>query len=183
MFKRNTPQTFFEKTRESIWPSMGIKRTLTYWKQRTKRILHAEGVDRLAKGIACGIAASFFPVPGAQIIMAAGLAYIAKLPIVASVIGTLLVLPIFLPFLFMLDFLIGRRILHQLGFTGWGTEKHFERETSDFDPTWFIDDFETLFIPAMVGFIVFLPIIWAASYMAIRSLLHWLIRHYQEKQP
>lgn len=160
---------------------MGLKRTAIYWKLRIKRMLRIEGVNRLSKGIALGIAASFFPVVGAQFIMAAALAFITRLPVSAAMVGTLPVLPIFLPFIFMLDFIVGKRLLHELGFHGWGTQAHFERETSDFDPTWWLDEFETLFIPALVGFIVFLPIVWLASYMAVRSLLKWLTRKHLDQ--
>lgn len=182
MFKRRTPQKISTKIREAFWPSIGFKRAFQYLSLRIARMAKHDGGHALSKSIACGIAASFFPVMGLHALIAGFMAFCMRAPVVAGMLGTLLVPPFVLPVLFVFDFLVGRKILHTLGFTGWGTERHFTAEISNFDPTWFLDHLETLFFPAFIGFLFFLPLVWSASYMAASKFILFLHNRHRQKK-
>lgn len=158
---------------------MGWKRTLHYYNLRLVRLSGTP--DPVARGIACGVAVSFFPVFGIHAVMGIALAFLLRANILAAAIGTLLIPPFMLPLIFSLDFIVGRKILRWLGMYGQGREDTFQREAAQ-GWDYIRDNFHELFLPAFVGCVIFMLLVWPAVYMAAHHVIDVLVhRHKKHK--
>ena len=88
MFARRVQKSCVAKIREALWPSLGWKRLLAYYRHRVGRL---SGSSRsVASGFATGVAVSFTPFVGLHIAMGALTCYLTRSSILAMVLGTLI---------------------------------------------------------------------------------------------
>lgn len=161
---------------------MGMRRLLRYFALRLVRLSAA--VDSVARGIACGVTVSFFPVFGIHALMGMAMAFVMRGNVLAAAIGSLIVPPVILPVLFSLDFLVGRKILRAAGLWdayGWGREESFQQATTT-GFAYISTHFEELFVPAFVGSVLFMLLAWPAAYMASHKLLEALNKRHKRRK-
>lgn len=181
MFIRRKKPGLSSRIKELMWPSMGFKRAANYLALRVLRLSDAGGHDVMAQSIAWGIGMSFFPVFGVHAVLAGLMAALTRNHVVVAVLGTLIIPPVILPLIFSLDFIVGRHILRWFGFGGWGSQNTFETTASTGGLAWLSDHFYELFLPAFIGFLVFLPLAWSAGYLATHKVMDILRIRYNRK--
>lgn len=114
MFKRRTPLSFPRKIRETLWPSMGLKRTGLYFFRRLVRL--SDSTHRIAAGLAIGVLVSFSPLLGTHFLQCVLLCLILRANLLAAFVGTAAGNPWTLPFIWWTSYETGKRIA---GFFGW----------------------------------------------------------------
>lgn len=154
---------------------MGWRRALKYIAIRFMRLSATS--NGVAKGVACGVTASFIPVMGVHALSAAVMASFMRANIVAAALSTLLVPPLVLPFIFTIDFWVGEKIL---GWTKMDIKPVINADTTISKAM--LVKLEEFFIPALLGSMVLMVIIWPLTYYAAKHLLNLLhIRHKSKK--
>jgi uncharacterized protein (DUF2062 family) len=88
MFSRKSPRNRRQKIREAIWPSMGFRRTLSYYAHRLGRM--PGSAYAIAMGAAMGVAISFTPFIGLHILLGVVVCFVMRASVVAMILGTLL---------------------------------------------------------------------------------------------
>lgn len=160
---------------------MPPKRILRYCTLRIVRLAHMP--EPLARAIACGLTVSFFPLFGVHALMGVALGFLIRAnPIIAGA-STLLVPPVILPLVFSLDFIVGRKILRFFGFYVQGSETAFMDHTHRGfelvkDADRFLPHFNELYLPALVGALMFMILVWPASYMGAHKLIKVIERRH-----
>lgn len=109
VFRRRTPPSLARRLRSLLLPPGGWKRAYTYLRHRATRIPDAP--HRIARGLACGILASFTPLFGLHFFLAAGLALMIRGNVIAALIGTAAGNPLTFPFIAVLSLDLGHTIL------------------------------------------------------------------------
>jgi len=181
MFKSAKKKTFSFYIKELMWPSMGWKRAGKYIALRVMRLSATS--DSVPRGIACGLCISFFPIFGVHAILAMAMAFIIRANVVAAGLGTLIVPPVILPLVFSLDFLIGRKILNWSGHKVSVSEPEYITQTAAKGAKTLIEHFDDYFLPAFVGSVIFMVLVWPAAYMATHKVIDLLKhRHAQKKK-
>lgn len=108
MFRRRKALGWGGKLREVVWPQMGWRRTATYLVRRMARLPGSSGA--IAAGFAFGAAISFTPFVGLHLISAGLLAWVSRVSIVASAVGTVIGNPWTFPFIWLWIYQLGRWI-------------------------------------------------------------------------
>lgn len=86
MFQSRTPKTRRQKLRQTLWPSMGMRRLMRYYKHRIARL---QGTPAsIAGGFATGVAVSCTPFLGLHILLGLLFCVIFRFSKLAMVIGT-----------------------------------------------------------------------------------------------
>jgi uncharacterized protein (DUF2062 family) len=109
VFKRRDKPPLPVRLRELLVPQRGWRRALEYLGHRVRRL--PDSPHRIALGFAIGVLASFTPFFGAHLLVAAGLAKLARANIIASLIGTFVGNPLTFPLIAAVSLGLGRRIL------------------------------------------------------------------------
>lgn len=109
VFRRRTPLNLMQKLRALVLPKGGWGRAFRYLRHRASRIPDAP--HRIARGIACGVFASFTPLFGLHFFLAVFLAWIARGNVIAALIGTAAGNPLTFPFIAVLSIDLGHMIL------------------------------------------------------------------------
>ncbi|NHB76433.1 DUF2062 domain-containing protein [Rhodobacter calidifons] len=109
VFRRRTPLNLMQKLRALVLPKGGWGRAFRYLRHRASRIPDAP--HRIARGIACGVFASFTPLFGLHFFLAAFLAWIVRGNVIAALIGTAAGNPLTFPFIAVLSIDLGHTIL------------------------------------------------------------------------
>lgn len=109
VFKRRDKPPVFARLREWIYPRRGYRRSIEYLGHRVSRL--PDTPHRIALGFAAGVFSSFTPFFGFHLLFGAGLAWVLRSNVVASLIGTLVGNPLTFPFIAALSLTLGRRIL------------------------------------------------------------------------
>ncbi|WP_238382653.1 DUF2062 domain-containing protein [Tabrizicola thermarum] len=109
VFRRRTPLNLMQKLRALVLPKGGWGRAFRYLRHRASRIPDAP--HRIARGIACGVFASFTPLFGLHFFLAIFLAWIARGNVIAALIGTAAGNPLTFPFIAVLSIDLGHMIL------------------------------------------------------------------------
>lgn len=109
VFKRRDKPALPARLRAVVLPRGGWRRAAEYLGHRVKRL--PDTPHRIALGFSCGVMASFTPVFGAHFFLAAGLAWLIRGNIVASLLGTLVGNPLTFPLIASVSLGLGRRIL------------------------------------------------------------------------
>lgn len=109
IFRRRTPLTGTRRLRSLLLPSGGWRRSLKYLMYRLRRI--PDPPHRIARGVACGILASFTPLFGLHFMIAALLALIIRGNVIAALIGTGVGNPLTFPLIAILSLDLGKSIL------------------------------------------------------------------------
>src|SRR5438105_6799000 len=115
MFLRRAPTSFLTKVRETIWPSMGWRRAITYYWHRLHRIPGTPSF--IAIGFACGAAMAMTPFYGTHMVTAAALAWVFGGSMLGAVIGAHVANPWTAPALwygayYIGEFMLGHAIKH-----------------------------------------------------------------------
>ena len=101
VFRRRTPLNLLQKLRALVLPPGGWGRAFRYLRHRASRIPDAP--HRIARGIACGVFASFTPLFGLHFFLAVFLAWVARGNVIAALIGTAAGNPLTFPFIAVLS--------------------------------------------------------------------------------
>lgn len=109
VFRRRTPPSLARRFRSLFLPPGGWRRTFTYLRHRASRIPDAP--HRIARGLACGILASFTPLFGLHFFLAVGLALLVRGNVIAALIGTAAGNPLTFPFIALISLDLGHMIL------------------------------------------------------------------------
>lgn len=109
VFRRRTPPTLLQRLRAIVLPPGGWGRAFRYLRHRASRIPDAP--HRIARGIACGVFASFTPLFGLHFFLAVFLAWITRGNVIAALIGTAAGNPLTFPFIAVLSIDLGHMIL------------------------------------------------------------------------
>lgn len=113
MFKRRSPLSPVQQLKEMVWPSMGWVRAYDYFRHRVFR--NADSAHKISGGLSMGMAVSFTPFLGTHILQAIFFAWLFRLNIVASVIGTLGGNWWTFPAMFWLDYVVGTAVFNAFG--------------------------------------------------------------------
>jgi uncharacterized protein len=109
VFKRRQPKGILQKLRTLVHPPGGWRRAFLYMRHRVTRIPDAP--HRIARGVACGIFASFTPLFGLHFFFAVFLAWITRGNVIAALIGTAAGNPLTFPFIALMSIDLGHLIL------------------------------------------------------------------------
>ena len=110
ILKRRQPRTHLQKLREALWPSMGIRRLLSYYKHRIARLPGTPYY--IAAGFATGVAISFTPFIGFHLMLAGLITWILGGSLVAMTLGTLVAgNPWTFPFIWVSSYELGQTML------------------------------------------------------------------------
>ena len=97
--------------RQAVWPRGGWARAATYFKHRLRRL--PDSPERVGRGVAAGVLASFTPLFGLHFIFAGLFAKLMRGNILASLIGTFVGNPLTFPFIAFVSLELGHLILGQ----------------------------------------------------------------------
>ena len=125
IFKRRQPPSTYDRVREAVAPRKGFWRGFGYINKRMRRL--PDSPHRIALGFACGALASFTPFFGLHFLLAAGMAWLVRGNIIASLFGTVVGNPLTFPFISAVSLWTGRWILGLRG-----EESNFEAITHAF---------------------------------------------------
>ncbi len=114
LFKRRNRESIFSKIRNFIWPKMGIKKTIIYYKYRILRMPHS--TRDIAMGLASGCVVSWTPTIPFQILQCFIFCKIVRANFPASLLGTAFGNPWTFPILFIIAYNVGNLSLTLLGY-------------------------------------------------------------------
>ena len=106
MFRQRRKSTLQDRLRGYVWPRTGWKRAFKYVLARLSRIPASS--QSIAAGFACGAAMSFTPFVGLHFILSAILAWLLRVNILSSLIGTAVGNPWTFPFIWVWIYELGR---------------------------------------------------------------------------
>ena len=86
VFKRRDPKSWPRAFLDFLWPRGGWTRAFHYVKHRMRRL--PDSPERIARGIFAGVFAAFTPFYGFHFFIAAGLAFVMRGNIIASLMAT-----------------------------------------------------------------------------------------------
>jgi uncharacterized protein (DUF2062 family) len=109
VFKRRDKPPLLSRIREAVFPRRGWRRGIEYLGHRVRRL--PDTPHRIALGFSCGVFASFTPFFGVHFFLAAGLAWVVRGNVIASLIGTFAGNPLTFPLIAPIALGLGRKIL------------------------------------------------------------------------
>lgn len=109
MFKRRTPRNFRQSVVNFFLPGGGWGRSASYVMHRLRRL--PDSPERIAKGIAAGVAASCLPLFGLHFLTAAAIAWVLRGNILASLLATFFGNPFTFPVLAVSALELGSKML------------------------------------------------------------------------
>jgi uncharacterized protein (DUF2062 family) len=109
VFKRRDKPPLLLRIREAVLPRRGWRRAIEYLGHRVRRL--PDTPHRIALGFACGVFASFTPFFGLHFFLAAGVAWLLRCNVFASLVGTFAGNPLTFPFIASTSLWLGRKIL------------------------------------------------------------------------
>jgi uncharacterized protein (DUF2062 family) len=113
MFKRHKPISKFRHAREMVWPSMGWRRAVKYWRLRIGRM--NDSTRSIALGFAIGFGVAFSPLIGTHFFQAAAIAYILRANIMTALIGNCFGNPWTFPFIWWASIEFGANLVSLFG--------------------------------------------------------------------
>ena len=143
-FKRRNKIPFVQTLRNFFWPSMGLSRTLKYYKLRLVRI--DDTAYSISAGLAFGCAISFTPAFGTHLIQCMLFCWLMRVNLLASFIGTVFGNPLTFPVLWTVGGTLGVTLFHVFGLD-WFLEGFYIPE--NLDSFWDLP-FKFL-VPIMIG--------------------------------
>ena len=109
VFKRRDKRPWPVALRETLWPRGGWSRAFHYVRHRLNRL--PDQPHRIARGIFAGVFVSFTPLFGVHLLLAAGLAKLARGNIIAALFGTLIGNPVTFPLIALSSIKLGHWML------------------------------------------------------------------------
>jgi uncharacterized protein (DUF2062 family) len=143
LFKRREEEPLSQKIRNLIWPSMGFRRVIDYYKHRSIRIPAAD--HSIAAGLAFGCLVSWTPLFGTHLIQCVIFCWLTRTNLVAAFIGTAFGNFLTTPLLMLIAYHVGKIILHVLGFD---VVHHIDPSLNASEETF---QAKHIFIPTLVG--------------------------------
>ncbi len=116
VFKRRNKRSPLQAVAEFIYPRGGWKRAIRYLHHRVNRLPDAP--HRIARGIFCGVFASFTPFFGLHFVIAAVMARLMRGNIVAALLATFVGNPLTFPIIAAVNLKLGQWILGRSGYEG-----------------------------------------------------------------
>ncbi len=113
LFKRRKPLSIFNRLRAFLWPSIGWKRALSYYKARILRIPASS--HSIAMGLAAGCAVSWTPTFGTHLIQCFLFCVVFRFNFFASIVGSLIGNPWTFPALMKTSYQVGYLLLSLVG--------------------------------------------------------------------
>lgn len=113
LFNRRTKQKNWEKIRNLIWPDMGLRRLLYYYKHRSVRIPASE--HSIAAGFAFGCAVSWTPTFGTHLLQCALFCWITRTNWIAAFLGSAFGNPWTTPMLMLIAYHVGKALFVATG--------------------------------------------------------------------
>lgn len=168
MFTSRHPKTLSRKFQESVWPSMGLRRSSRYWRHRIVRLKDSN--YKIAAGLAFGAAISFTPLPGAHLLGALALCFIFRVNLIAGALGTLVGNPWTIPFMWWFAYWMGKVTFITMGFQVQEMPGRFEWRELVGEIT---HDPMRLFAPWVTGGFIVMILSWPVFYL----IFHWIIGH------
>lgn len=162
----------WQKVREYLWPSMGIKAWF-YWAW-LRLVRQADSPQHIALGVALGVWISFFPIIGTHTFIALALCWLFRASFLAAFVGLFFGNPWTFPLIWALSYRVGTWLL------GWHpTRVKIDLTALSFAEIWHnIQSIgHTWLLPTMLGgFVLGLPFA-VAFYMAVHANIGlWLRR-------
>ena len=115
--------------------------------------------ESVAVGMAWGVAVSFTPLLGFHLIICYLGTWLMKGNLIAATVGTIIGNPWTFPFIFYLDYKIGTTIfLNRIDYY-------------EFKISFFVENFENLFYPTLLGSIPLALIMWFVTFYVCRNFL------------
>ena len=105
VFKRRNPRTYLQALIEALYPRGGWRRALQYIVHRVRRL--PDPAHKISRGIACGVFACFTPFFGLHFVIAAGLAWLVRGNVMASLLATFFGNPVTFPFIAAISMELG----------------------------------------------------------------------------
>lgn len=170
LFKRREPRSFSQNVQESIWPSMGWRRSVDYYYHRIFRAGHS--ATRITIGLATGASISWSPFIGTHFLQVALLSWVFRLHMLAGFAGTIWGNPWTFPFMYWLSYHVG---VHVCGIFGLSD---FVDASQVLQLSYFIDDplafFRYLFanplkllLPLTLGGYICAVLFWPLSFAVL----------------
>ena len=144
LFKRAKIQSYKEKLRNLIWPKMGWRRVLDYYKHRSIRIPDSE--YSIAMGLAFGCLVSWTPAFGTHILQCFVFSWVTKTNWIAALIGTAFGNPLTTPALMFISYQVGRAL-----FVGFGYGDVLGDHAGPITLELLTDEFLKIFLPTLLG--------------------------------
>jgi uncharacterized protein (DUF2062 family) len=114
LFKRRIQEPLKQKLGNLIWPKMGFRRVLDYYKHRSVRIPASD--HSIAAGLAFGCLVSWTPLFGTHLFQCIAFCWLTRTNLIAAFIGTAFGNFLTTPLLMLIAYHVGKIILHSLGF-------------------------------------------------------------------
>ncbi len=114
LFKRRIAEPLGKKVKNLLWPSMGFRRVLDYYKFRSIRIPASD--HSIAAGLAFGCLVSWTPTFGTHLLQCGLFCWLTRTNWIASFIGSAFGNFLTTPFLMLISYHVGKIILSVLGF-------------------------------------------------------------------
>ncbi len=138
-----------------------MKKIVNFFKlQKYKLIRIKDFPESVAIGLSWGVAVSFTPLLGFHLIICYLGTWIMRGNIIAATVGTIIGNPWTFPIIFFVDYKIGTLFFFK--------EMYFY----EFKINFFIDNFEELFYPTLVGSIPLAIAVWFCTYYLMKKYLH-----------
>jgi uncharacterized protein len=109
LFKPKNLPPWQTRLRLAVWPRRSFARSLRYVALRVMRL--AGSPHGLAVGVAVGVFIATLPIPGVQMLLAAGFAWMLGGNVPAALLGTFWANPITLPVLWLSSHWLGQQVL------------------------------------------------------------------------
>ncbi len=147
LFKRRKSLPLHKRTREILWPSMGLRRTGRYFGYRLARLPGSS--YSIAAGFAVGIGVSFSPLLGTHVFQCLLFCPLLRVNMLAAMIGTLFANPWTIPLFLALTYETTRGAFEVLGLG------YFTPMPDDITMQFLLDNPFTLMVPwAMTGLVI-----------------------------
>jgi len=109
LMSRRAPPSWGEQIRVAVWPRRAWSRS---WRYAVLRLRRVKSLPRsLALGAAAGVFVAILPIPGVQVLSAAGLAWLIRGHRGAAALATFAANPITYPLIWIASYAIGATIL------------------------------------------------------------------------
>ncbi len=158
LFKRAKTQQLTDKIRNLVWPKMGWRRVLDYYKHRSIRIPDSE--YSIALGLAFGCSISWTPAFGSHLLQSLLFCWLTKSNWIAAFLGTAFGNPWTTPALMLISYHVGHALFVATGYAhivtpddGLATFGDFLAHILSGEISWdqFTANFLEYFIPTLLG--------------------------------
>ena len=161
----------WNRIRDNVWPSMGMRRYGTYLRKRIMRL--SASPHAIAAGVASGAAVSMFPLIGLHFLLGFVLAFATRGNMIAAAIGTAWGNPLTFPFFFAASYAVGDWLTGGDGVSS--TEgAQLEATGAQLSQGLFAEGFQAIwptFKTMMIGGLPIAILVFAVFYVVVRTVV------------